>query len=84
MSQSMTKFVARLPDELHAEIKSAARTNGRSMNSEIIQRLRQPGPEAVTSLTLQVDTKEASAELERLLASLRADTTRSLTAGGVQ
>jgi len=35
------KFVLRLPDGLRDQIKEAARLNERSMNSEIIYRLRE-------------------------------------------
>lgn len=37
----------RLPPDLHAEIKDAAKENGRTMNAEIIARLRASPLEAV-------------------------------------
>ncbi|MCQ4311734.1 Arc family DNA-binding protein [Pseudomonas stutzeri] len=72
MNHDITKFVARLPDDLHEEIKETARQNNRSMNGEIIHRLRQPAEAAVSQITLHVDTKEASLNLEKLLADLKA------------
>lgn len=70
---NITKFVARLPDALHEEIKETARANHRSMNSEIIHRLQQPvaSGAGITQLTLNVDSKEASASLERMLQDLK-------------
>ena len=70
---NITKFVARLPHALHEEIKETARVNHRSMNSEIIHRLQQPAAPGmgITQLTLNVDSKEASAALERMLADLK-------------
>ncbi|WP_312388120.1 Arc family DNA-binding protein [Stutzerimonas nitrititolerans] len=70
---NITKFVARLPHALHEEIKETARANHRSMNSEIIHRLQQPVAPGmgITQLTLNVDSKEASASLERMLEDLK-------------
>lgn len=50
----ITKFVARLPEDLHEEIKETARQNNRSMNSEIIQRLR-GNAERELSLRLHIE-----------------------------
>lgn len=41
------KTVLRLPPELADEIKGAAKTNGRSLNNEIIARLQESPLEAV-------------------------------------
>lgn len=70
---NITKFVARLPHALHEEIKETARANHRSMNSEIIHRLQQPVAPGmgITQLTLNVDSKEATASLERMLQDLK-------------
>lgn len=34
--EGVTKFVVRMPDEMHARIKESARRNRRSMNSEML------------------------------------------------
>ncbi|WP_025126660.1 Arc family DNA-binding protein [Pseudomonas sp. PH1b] len=33
------KFIVRLPDDLHAQVKSIAKVQNRSMNNEIVNRL---------------------------------------------
>lgn len=38
--ENFTKTALRLPPELHAELKEAAIINGRSLNAEILDRLR--------------------------------------------
>lgn len=67
-----TKFVARLPDDLHQEIKETALKNNRSMNGEIIHRLRQQVFSNVHQVTLSLDSKDASVALERMLEELKA------------
>lgn len=48
--QSEDKYVLRLPAGMRDAVKRAADSNGRSMNAEIIHRLKQVGPaEAATS-----------------------------------
>jgi hypothetical protein len=49
MMQTADKFIVRLPDGLRDEIKEAAHTNCRSMNSEIVDRLTggTGGPQAL-------------------------------------
>lgn len=73
MSDAIAKFSARLPKDLYEEIRASAEANGRSMNNEIIHRLklRHPLREA-TSLTLRIESKDASAALERMLTDLQA------------
>ncbi|WP_319497517.1 Arc family DNA-binding protein [uncultured Cohaesibacter sp.] len=39
--QTHDKYVVRFPDDMRTEIKRVAKENGRSMNSEIIFRLKQ-------------------------------------------
>ena len=38
-SQTLEKFIVRLPDGMRDAVGAAARTNGRSMNAEIVARL---------------------------------------------
>lgn len=70
--KSITKFVARLPEDLHQEIKESALKNNRSMNGEIVQRLRQQSLANVHQVTLHLDSKDATAALERMLTDLNA------------
>jgi len=42
--QTKDKFIVRLPDGLRDRVKSAAKSNGRSMNSEIIAILEEKFP----------------------------------------
>jgi hypothetical protein len=41
------KYALRVPDELWVELEAAAKANHRSVNQEIVWRLRQPGAAAV-------------------------------------
>lgn len=59
----ITKFVARLPEDLHEEIKETARQNNRSMNSEIIRRLR---GNADRELCLRLDMEGNPAALQHM------------------
>lgn len=67
----MTKFLTRLPSDLHAEIKAAATANNRSMNGEMIHRLSQPAGANVTHLTLKINSKDAAESLERMLTDMK-------------
>ncbi|MCU7647404.1 Arc family DNA-binding protein [Pseudomonas piscis] len=39
MRAQVQKFIVRLPDDLHAQVKRVARQENRSMNHEIVDRL---------------------------------------------
>ncbi|WP_330565689.1 Arc family DNA-binding protein [Pseudomonas yamanorum] len=39
MSNNLAAFTLRLPSQLHTDIKAAAKTNRRSVNSEVVARL---------------------------------------------
>ncbi len=69
----ITKFVARLPEDLHEEIKQTARQNNRSMNSEIIQRLRGNADREV-SLRLDIEgDPDALLHMRELLKAAKTD-----------
>lgn len=55
------KTALRLPPDLHAEVAAAAEHNGRSMNAEIIARLRN---------TKSADVLEQLSELKRMVTKL--------------
>jgi cell division protein ZapA (FtsZ GTPase activity inhibitor) len=56
-SRDADKFVVRLPDGMRDQITDVARTNGRSMNKEIIKRLERTLHEDATGI-LNVDHME--------------------------
>lgn len=74
MTQDQNKYVVRFPDGLRDEIKGAAARNSRSMNAEIVHRLKRtlvddaPRPpitqgslgQGVIDATIQLFTKKAS------------------------
>jgi len=54
-SKTADKYILRLPDGWRTALKTAAVRNGRSLNSEIIQRLKQ-------TVEPEVDAEQASQE----------------------
>ncbi|MBC2692694.1 Arc family DNA-binding protein [Pseudomonas sp. MBT-1] len=72
-SRDAEKFVVRLPDGMRGKINEVARTNHRSMNSEIIERLDRTLIEDATGILnvdlmaqLSIRCKELEARLEEL------------------
>lgn len=64
------KFMMRLPSSLHVQIKEIAKANGRSMNAELIWRLKESL--GIDPLTADPDSKSVVEQMAEDIKALRA------------
>lgn len=64
MQNNLEAFIVRLPSQLHAEVKSTAKAEKRSMNNEIVVRLERS---FAASQACVADTKIKTLLLDRIV-----------------
>ncbi|MHA3905138.1 Arc family DNA-binding protein [Castellaniella sp. WN] len=64
-SDKADKFVVRFPDGMRDQIKADAEKNDRSMNAEIIERLKSPDPAAAMNVITRLEAKLGICEAEK-------------------
>ncbi|NYT81440.1 Arc family DNA-binding protein [Alcaligenaceae bacterium] len=64
-SDKADKFVVRFPDGMRDQIKADADKNDRSMNAEIIERLKSPDPAAAMSVVARLEAELGLCEADK-------------------